>query len=472
METDNYRSATNNDARPYVEAQIQEELDNGRYVVTTVKLNIISAIGAIPKNNSNTQFRLIHDASRPFGDALNDYADHNKFKYQSLQDAIDLINPGSFLGKVDLKNAFSSVGIHPSNYAATGLKWRFQGQKHFTYMIDTRLCFGGKRSPEIFNDLSQAVQAILASKGYPNIVAYYDDYLCVAGTFAECQRTMSMLIAILRELGFHINYNKVVGPSQKLTFLGIELDTITMTTSLPADKLSEVKAALQSVRLSDKMTKRHLQSIVGKLNWATQVIYGGRFHLRRLLDRINSLRYASHRTRVTRDMRADLAWWLAFMDHFNGTTCMVDTRPTDPVTIDACPVAARGHYLGNVCYTPWQLAWPSAAGLHINHKEVLALESAARSWAPLWANKRIHVYCDNTCAVYTMNKGISKKPLVMASLRRVFWLSAIYNFRIKAVYYPGGHNILADCASRLHELGVWQKLGLALSNTCYGLPAY
>ena len=97
--------------------------------------------------------------------------------------------------------------------------------------------------------------------------------------------------------------------------------------------------------------------------------------------------------------------------------------------------------------------------------------STTRRYWP-WANKRIHVYCDNTCAVYTINKGLSKQPLVMASLRRVFWLSAIYNFRIKAVYYPGAHNILADCASRLHEPGVWQKLGLASSNTCYGLPAY
>ena len=49
---------------------------------------------------------------------------------------------------------------------------------------------------------------------------------------------MSTLIAILRELGFHINYNKVVGLSQKLPFLGIELDTVTMSISLPADKLS------------------------------------------------------------------------------------------------------------------------------------------------------------------------------------------------------------------------------------------
>ena len=50
-------------------------------------------------------------------------------------------------------------------------------------MIDICLNFGVKRSPEIFNDLSQAVQVILVSKGYPNIVANCDVYLCVTNTF-------------------------------------------------------------------------------------------------------------------------------------------------------------------------------------------------------------------------------------------------------------------------------------------------
>ena len=70
---------------------------------------------------------------------------------------------------------------------------------------------------------------------------------------------------------------------------------------------------------------------------------------------------------------------------------MVDKRPADPVTIDARSFAAEGHYLSNLYYNAWQMACPSAAGLHINHKDVLALEAAARAWAPLWANKRFHV---------------------------------------------------------------------------------
>ena len=39
----------------------------------------------------------------------------------------------------------------------------------------------------------------------------------------------------------------------------------------------------------------------------------------------------------------------------------------------------------------------------------------------------------------------------MAALRRISMLSARYNFRIQAKYYPGSENIVADAVSRLHE---------------------
>jgi hypothetical protein len=452
-----------------VEAQIKEELANGRYIIVNYKPQIISALGAIPKNKERTKFRLIHDASRPYGAALNDFADHDPFKYQSLQDAIDLVKPGYYLGKVDLKNAFRSVGICQDNYCATGLKWRFSGDDNYTYMVDRRVIFGGRRSPEIFNDLSQAVLSIMRDKGYHNIVCYCDDFMIVSESFNECQRVMQELMLVLRSLGFSINYSKVLGPAQKLHFLGIELNTIDMTLALPREKLEEIHLCLLRLINRPKVTKRTLQSLVGKLSWATQVVYGGRFHLRRLLDRIGSLRMPTHRTRVTQEMRADMEWWLAFMGVFNGHTRMVDSRPSAPLTMDACPEAAGSHFMGHSLYTPWKQCWPEAYPLHINHKEILALEPAATAFAPLWANKTIYVHCDNRCAVYTINKGLSKHPLVMASLRRVFWLSALYNFRLKAVYYPGSSNRIADSVSRLHEPGgperfinnVFQSMSLA-----------
>ena len=96
---------------------------------------------------------------------------------------------------------------------------------------------------------------------------------------------------------------------------------------------------------------------------------------------------------------------------------------------------------------------PEAKPLHINYKEVLALEPAAHIWASACKDKKVYIHSDNQAAVAIINKGSSKDPVVMSSLRRIYMLSAIFNFRLVAVYYPGRHNQIADAASRLHEPG-------------------
>lgn len=53
----------------------------------------------------------------------------------------------------------------------------------------------------------------------------------------------------------------------------------------------------------------------------------------------------------------------------------------------------------------------------------------------------------------------------MDSLRELFWLSAIYNFRLQAVQYPGHANLVADGVSRLHEPNGFQRLLYNISLT-------
>lgn len=106
--------------------------------------------------------------------------------------------------------------------------------------------------------------------------------------------------------------------------------------------------------------------------------------------------------------------------------------------------------------------------LHINHLEVLALEPAARLWCESWRNRSVTCYSDNQCAVGIINKGTTRNEKVMHSLRNVFWLSAVYNFKLKAIYYEGSRNLLADRASRLREPGGWDKLQWAIQRACCG----
>jgi hypothetical protein len=160
---DNYRSATCPSARDKVAAQIKKELDLGHYKIAVEQPRIISALGAIPKKLSD-DYRLITDASRPPGNAINDYATLTPFKFRGLQEAIDMIQPGYYLMKLDLSSAYRVVKVHPSNYIATGLKFRLNGDDTETVMVDTRLPFGASRSVGIFNMLSTAVCDVMKDK--------------------------------------------------------------------------------------------------------------------------------------------------------------------------------------------------------------------------------------------------------------------------------------------------------------------
>jgi hypothetical protein len=168
VECENYQSALAVDAKAAVEAQICEELVEGRYEIVREKPTIISALGAIRK--SNGKIRLIHDASRPVGMALNDYAQMEyALKFQSLKDAEALLMPNAYMAKIDLKSAYRSVAIHPDDYVAAGLKWQFSGDDQAQYMVDKRLPFGSRFSPGVFHRLTQAVRRVMCGYGFPNM---------------------------------------------------------------------------------------------------------------------------------------------------------------------------------------------------------------------------------------------------------------------------------------------------------------
>ena len=73
------------------------------------------------------------------------------------------------------------------------------------------------------------------------VLAYLDHFLIIADTKVECQQAYEELINHLGELGFQINWDKAVGPCQRLTFLGIEIDTVRRQLVLPERKLCKLQ---------------------------------------------------------------------------------------------------------------------------------------------------------------------------------------------------------------------------------------
>lgn len=398
---------------------------------------------------------------------MNDYATldtHHRF--QRVDDAAALMWPGYYMAKVDLKSAYRSVPISEHSQQFTGLKWQFGDQT--LYLRDTKLPFGSKLAPGHFHRLSQSVKRMMARKGYGSVVVYIDDFWLIAPTRAACQQAQSTLIYLLRKLGFQISWGKCVDPTQCLTFLGIELDTINMCLRIPHSKLQQVRQEMLDFSTRRRATKRQLQSLCGKLGWLAAIVFGGRVFLRRVIDLITSIKHKTDRVRLSSDMRQDIHWWLMFMETFNGKSAVLDKSPITTVFTDTCNAGCGGVYGADWFYCNWSLDWPSAQNLHINHKELLAIVMAATRWASYWSGKRLYIMSDNQAAVGMLNRGTSRHPFVMTALRWLFWLSATHGFHLTGRYIPGITNIAADSASRLFEPGQWARLTAHLPAPHFG----
>ncbi|MEW8547701.1 MAG: reverse transcriptase domain-containing protein [Candidatus Thiodiazotropha sp.] len=428
--------------------QVLKEIEKGNYIVVSQPPEIISPIGVIPKPDGGV--RLIHDCSRPDGLSVNDYCTADwKQKFSTVDDAASLVTPGCFMAKVDLKSAYRSVPISTHSQRVTGLKWQFG--KQTVYLRDTKLCFGSKLAPGIFHRLTQAVKRMLKRHGLRATVVYLDDFFIKADSFEDCLLALNTLISLLRKLGFQINWNKVVDPTTRITFLGIEIDSMEMCLRLPDEKLHQVRDELLHFQTRKRASKKQLQSLAGKLNFCASVIYGGRVYSRRIIDTINMLKADDHKIKLTGGLRADISWWQAFMAHFNGKSLLLDKHPIQSVFTDSCNLAAGGFFEGDWFYLNWDLDWPLVSQLHINSKELLAVYLAVCRWAPHWQNKRIYIQSDNVTTIAAINRGTSRNPFLMACLRRLFWLSAQFNFHITARHLPAVVKTLADNSSRLHE---------------------
>ncbi len=163
-------------------------------------------------------------------------------------------------------------------------------QGHTVYMYDAKLPFGARTSPTIFHRITQAVKCMLQRRGYEAVVVFQDDFLVIGRTYDECLRVWLDLINLLLRLGFDLNFKKLVAPTRCLTFLGLQLDTNKGEVSLPQDKFRDIKDLISTFLQRERATKRQLQSLAGKLNFAARVVRGGRTFLRRILDCIASLR--------------------------------------------------------------------------------------------------------------------------------------------------------------------------------------
>ena len=179
--------------------------------------------------------------------------------------------------------------------------------------------FGSRSSPFIFNKFAHALLWILTIVfGIPFIVHYLDNYFLCSSSKQSCQHDMDILESVFSELGVPLAPDKVIGPVTKLTYIGIEIDSVSLTIRLPVDKMLELSTSLKQWSSRKKCTKRELLSLIGSLSFACKVVKPGYIFLCRLIDLSTTVHNINHHIFLNSEARADINLWSQFLPHWNG----------------------------------------------------------------------------------------------------------------------------------------------------------
>ena len=106
-------------------------------------------------------------------------------EFPTIDEATRHMNMKTFLAKIDLKEEYISIPLHPSCYGLTGLHLQFSGDEDSTYFFDAHLPFGASKSCKIFQSFTNAIVRML---GHRNIVVcgYIDDFLIIEDSAESC----------------------------------------------------------------------------------------------------------------------------------------------------------------------------------------------------------------------------------------------------------------------------------------------
>ena len=234
----NHASALQNSH--HVHSYIQEELSFqamlGPFQAKPISLHV-SPLMVRDKQDSMKK-RTIMDLSWPKGASVNAFVQKDVYlgtqyvltypSIDSITNSLLKLGPAALIYKVDISRAFRQIKIEPRDIDLLGLK--FQDQ----YFIDRSVPFGYRNGSQNFQRCTDAIQFTMQQHGFPHLFNHIDD-LIYTGLPSNIDHSFQFLLKLLQELGLDISQKKLVPPSTSVVCLGIHIDTVNRTLSIPHD---------------------------------------------------------------------------------------------------------------------------------------------------------------------------------------------------------------------------------------------
>ena len=277
----------------------------------------------------------------------------------------------------------------------------------------------------------------------------------------------------------------MVGPTQRITFLGVVIDSVKRTIECTQERVQQLRTRLSTVKQQQSITRHEFDSLLGRLSFAAQVLPGARPFTRQMRDAgLNCSTLPNANITITSKFREDVDFWQQRLDRWNGRATWRSNHSVPYIIATDASKAGFGFYMerntresevgfdveestaldGPVNGMGYSGKFSSEfQEADIGTREMLAVLAAITTFASMMANSSVRIMCDNESDVAIINRQATRSQSISILLRQMFTLSFDFNIRIEAVHRAGVLNELADFLSRPHRhqdqhLAEWRRI--------------
>lgn len=434
-------------------------ISSGRSIDLTQAISSLLELGAIERVGTKGMDRFYQNLfivqqgikKRPVLDcrSLNEHIPSEHFKMTSIRSIKNMVLPGDYCTKVDLKDAYLQIPIHPDQRKYLSICYK---DRHYQF---TSLPFGLKSAPWIFTRIMKAVLYPLQQKGF-RLSAYLDDITLCHQDPKILEVQTQELVRHLMNLGFQINLKKsILVPNQRIEVLGFILDTKKNKLAIPFEKVKKIRKEAKAATRMQGLTIRKLASLIGMLVATKEGLSLAQLQTRHLNgDLRKALKTWSweseEKITLTSESLKELDWW----QHL-GNKLSEPIWPKEKSLTLQTDASQRGWGAVMEGEKLIQGLWTKEESSRTsNQRELLAVLRALETWQEVMANKTVGIQSDNQTTVYNLvGQGRSRIPAILELTKQIHFLAHHRKIRLEVSYIPGKQNIQADRASRVFPSG-------------------
>jgi hypothetical protein len=421
---------------------------------------VVSPLGVVPKPGSS-KLRLIWD-----GRYVNSHLVCPQFKYETLADLPELLQPDDLLFSLDLKSGYHHCDMHEEFWQYLGFAWRGK------YYVFTQLPFGLSIACWAFTKLMRQLLRKWRAAGH-RCTGYIDDSLHAHQTATGLRHFQTTLVLPdLVKCGFILSQEKCeLTPSTCKKYLGMMVNTSLRVLQVPDSKRTRFLTAVQDAQRGTRVHVKLLQHITGSLaamSWAFGPIV--RLYTRFLNAAISQARHPRDSVPLSAEALAELHFWEISFDQFNGhkqlwspsfVHTIIHTDASGTNTFSFGGWGAWTTLNGDVAVAMGRWAPSESAGASSTLLELKGLYLALRSFnrSGTLAHQTVLIKTDNAAVAALVSRGGSQsadKMHLNDEVKDLFWYCIGAHITLLVEWIPREDNQQADLLSKFIDVDDWK----------------